>query len=149
MEDAEARLEAALVKYLPGVAAIGRSAIKRLRGRFPACDALVYDNYQALAVSISPDGKTGSAFISVALYPRWVTLFFLHGAGLSDPDGILAGSGAAVRSLRLARAEDLDHPAIRALVDAAEAAAILPDPAREGRLVMKSMSARQRPRRPE
>ena len=79
----------------------------------------------------------------------WVTLFFLHGAGLSDPDGILAGSGAAVRSLRLARAEDLDHPAIRALIDAAEAAAILPDPAREGRLVMKSMSARQRPRRPE
>lgn len=149
MDDAETRLEAALVKYLPGVAAVGRSAIKRLRLRFPACDALIYDNYQALAVSLSPDGKTGNAFISVALYPRWVTLFFLHGARLSDPEGMLTGSGAAVRSLRLARAEDLDHPEIRALIDAAEAAASLPDPAREGRLVMKSVSAQQRPRRPE
>lgn len=149
MDEAEAQLEAFLAKYLPGVAAVGRAAIKRLRARFPACDALVYDNFQALAVSFSPDGRTGSAFISVALYPRWVNLFFLQGAGLSDPEGQLSGSGTAVRHLRLARAEDLDLPAIRALIDAAEAAAPVHGEApREARLVIKSVSARQRPRRP-
>jgi hypothetical protein len=149
MDEPDARLEAFLGKYQPGIAAVGRACVKRMRARLPGCDALVYDNYQALAVGFSPDGKTGSAFISVALYPRWVSLFFLQGAALSDPERLLQGSGTAVRHVRLARAEDLDLPAIRALIDAAEAAASpLIDPARQGQLVIRSVSARQRPRRP-
>ena len=149
MDQAEAQLEAFLVKYLPPVAALGRAAIKRLRVRFPTCDALVYDNFQALAVGFSPNGKTKPAFVSVALYPRWVNLFFLQGAGLPDPEGLLSGSGAVVRHLRLARAEELDAPAIRVLLALAEAAAKPPvDPGRTGQLIVKSVSAKQRPRRP-
>ena len=123
MDQAEAQLEAFLIKYQPPVAALGRAAIKRLRVRFPTCDALVYDNFQALAVGFSPNGKTRPAFVSVALYPRWVNLFFLQGAGLPDPEGLLSGSGSIVRHLRLTRAEELDAPAIRALLALAEAAA--------------------------
>ena len=120
-----------------------------MRARFPCCDVLVYDNYQALAVGFSPDGKTGSAFLSVALYPRWVNLFFLQGVGLRDPEGLLKGAGSIVRHLRLVHAEDLDLPAIRALIGAAEAAASPPlSPQRTGLLVIKSVSANQRPRRP-
>ncbi len=150
MDQAEAQLEAFLVRYLPPVAALGRAAVKRLRLRFPSCDVLVYDNHQALAIGFSPDGQTKSGFISVALYPRWVNLFFLQGAGLHDPDRLLSGAGPIVRQLRLARAEALDAPAIRALIAQAEAAAQPPiDPARSGQLVIKSVSARQRSRRPE
>ena len=149
MDPAEAQLESFLGKYLPNVAALGRAAIKRLRVRFPACDVLVYDNYQALAIGYSPDGKTKSAFMSVALYPRWVNLFFLQGAGLRDPHGLLKGSGSTVRHIRLERAEDLDLPAIRALILAAEASASPAlDPQRTGQLMIKSISAKQRPRRP-
>ena len=149
MDQAEAQLEAFLVKYLPPVAALGRAATKRLRVRFPTCDALVYDNFQALAVGFSTNGKTRPAFVSVALYPRWVNLFFLQGAGLPDPERLLQGSGSIVRHIRLARAEDLDAPAIRALLALAEAAAEPPvDPSRRGQLVIKSISAKQRPRRP-
>ena len=149
MEQAEAQLESFLGKYLPGVAALGRAAIKRLRVRFPACDVLVYDNYQALAVGFSPNGKTKSAFMSVALYPRWVNLFFLQGAGLHDPQGLLKGTGSTVRHIRLERAEDLDLPPIRALIAAAEASASPAiDPQWIGVLVIKSVSAKQRPRRP-
>lgn len=149
MEQAEAQLEAFLASYLPAVAALGRAAIKRLRVRFPSCDVLVYDNYQALAVGFSPDGKTRSAFMSVALYPRWVNLFFLQGVGLPGPKGLLKGSGTTVRHIRLERAEDLDLPSIRALIAQAEANTVpLLDPQRNGLLVIKSISANQRPRRP-
>ena len=150
MDQAEAQLEQFLTRYLPPVAAIGRGAVKRLRVRFPSCDALIYDNFQALAVGFSPNGKTKAAFVSVALYPRWVNLFFLQGAGLPDPEGLLTGSGSIVRHLRLARAEELDAPTIRSLLALAEAAAQPPlDPARTGQLVIKSVSANQRPRRPD
>lgn len=149
MDGAEAQLETFLVRYLPAVAGLGRAAIGKLRHRLPGCDALVYDNYQALAVGFSPDGKTGSAFLSVALYPRWVSLFFLQGAALADPDGLLTGSGSTVRHLRLTRAEDLDAPPVRALIQAAMAAAKVPyQPQRGGQLVIKSVSAKQKPRRP-
>ncbi len=149
MDPAEAQLETFLSRYLPAVAALGRAAVKRLRLRLPNCDALVYDNYNALAIGFSPNGKTAGGFVSVALYPRWVNLFFLQGAGLKDPDGLLKGEGAQVRHVRLQHAEDLDLPAIRALLAQAEAQAVPPiDPARKGQLVIKSISANQRPRRP-
>ena len=150
MDQAETQLEVFLTKYLPPVAALGRAAIKRLRVRYPTCDALVYDNFQALAVGFSPNGKTKAAFVSVALYPRWVNLFLLQGAGLRDPEGLLSGSGSTVRHMRLARVEELDSPAIRALLAQAEAGAEPPlDPARVGLLVIRSVSEKQRPRRPE
>lgn len=149
MSSAEAQLETFLVRYLPAVAATGRGAIKWLRARLPGCDVLVYDNFQALAVGFSPDGKTGSGIFSVALYPRWVNFFFLQGAGLTDREGLLQGSGSAVRHIRIERPEDLDQPAIRALIDQALLAAKVPyDPARASQLVIKSISAKQRPRRP-
>ncbi len=150
MDAAEAHLEAFLTRYLPDVAAIGRAAINLLRRRLPGCDVLVYDNYQALAVGFSPDGTTANAFLSVALYPRWVSLFFLQGATLADPDGLLTGSGTTVRHIRLGKAQDLDAPPVRVLIRAATAAAKAPyQPLRPGQLVIKSVSARQRPRRPQ
>ena len=149
MDASEAELEIFVGRYLPAVAAIGRGAVRQLRMRLPGCDVLVYDNYQALAVGFSPDGKTGSAFLSVALYPRWVNLFFLQGARLPDPDGLLQGAGSVVRRVRLAGVGDLDQPHIRGMIDAAIAQAPVPyEAGRQGRLVIKSISAKQRPRRP-
>jgi hypothetical protein len=145
----ETRFETFLARYLPAIAATGRAAVKSLRARLPGCDVLIYDNYNALAAGFSPDGKTGSAILSIALYPRWVSLFFLQGAGLRDPERLLKGSGDTVRHVVLGNANDLDLPAIRTLMDAALAQAKVPyDPARVGQLTIKSVSAKQRPRRP-
>lgn len=148
MSDPEAQLEAFLAKFLPKVASTGRQAVAWMRGRLPQCDALVYDNYNALAIGFSPSGKTGHSFLSIALYPRWVSLFV--SASLDDPLGILKGSGGTVRHVVLAGgAGDLETPAIAALLDQSFARASgLFDPAREGALVIKSVSAKQRARRP-
>jgi len=149
MDQAEAQLEVFLGRYIPGVAAIGRGAVRQLRARLPGCDVLVYDNYQALAVGFSPDGKTGSAFVSVALYPRWVNLFFLQGAQLKDPEGLLQGAGSIVRHMRLGAIGELDAPYVRAMIEAAIAQAPAPyDAERPGQLVIKSVSAKQKARRP-
>ena len=149
MHQAESQLEAFLGRYLPGVAAIGRGAVRHLHARLPGCDALVYDNYQALAVGFSPDGRTGSSMLSIALYPRWVSLFFLQAEGLPDPGELLQGSGSTARHIRLGSVDELDLPPIRALIEAAVMEAKVPyDPARTGQFVIKSVSAKQKPRRP-
>jgi len=149
MKQAEVQFETFLVRYLPKVAGVGRAAVKRLRQRLPGCDVLIYDNYNALAAGFSPNGKTGAAILSIALYPRWTSLFFLQAAGLHDPYALLQGKGTTARHIVLASADDLDTPPIRALIEAAIAGAKVPyDPARAGALVIKSVSENQRPRRP-
>ena len=149
MDDALTQLAAFRAKYLPEVAEQGRLAVAHLQARLPGCDALVYDNYNFMVVGFSPDGKTSHAFLSIAQAPRWATLFFLFGVDLDDPAGLLSGSGSQVRSVRLGSARDLESPGIAELIEQAIARSRTPyDPARTGQLVIKSVSAKQRPRRP-
>jgi hypothetical protein len=148
--DAEDQLERFLGRYTPEIAAIGRDAIARLRARLPEATVLVYDNYNALAVGFAPSEKASQGILSVALYPRGVNFFFLQGHALDDPEKRLKGSGTVVRHIRLQSAADLDEPYVFALIDQALAKAKFPlDPGAKGRLVIKSVSAKQRPRRPD
>lgn len=150
MDEPEDQLELFLGRYTPEVAAIGRDAVARLRKRLPKATVLVYDNYNALAVGFAPSEKASQAILSVALYPRWVNFFFLHGHVLDDPEKRLKGSGTVVRHITLQSADDLDDAYVSALIDQALAKAKVPlDPSARGRLIIKSVSARQRPRRPE
>lgn len=78
-----------------------------------------------------------------------MTLFFLTGASLRDPDHVLKGAGSVVRHLVLAGPADLDRPAVRKLMDEViRRAEPEIDPNAKRRLIIKSISARQRPRRP-
>ncbi|MBC2776327.1 hypothetical protein [Parasphingopyxis marina] len=149
-DDAEQQLAAFLAKYSPEIAEQGRAAVDRLAVRLPWADRLVYDNYNALAVGFGPGERPSDAIFSIALFPKWVTLFFLKGAALPDPDGLLEGKGSTVRSIRLIDgAPDLERPDVQAMIDLALASEGQPaDPVRKGRLVIKSISAKQRPRKP-
>jgi hypothetical protein len=103
----ESQIAVLLGKYTPEIEAQLRHARARLRAKFPRGHELVYDNYNALVFAISPSERTSEAFVSVAGYPKWVTLFFLHGARLDDPTGLLEGEGAQVRSIRLQHPVDI------------------------------------------
>jgi hypothetical protein len=145
----EAQLKAFADRFDPAIAAQGLAAIDRLRALAPGAVEIVYDNYNALAVGFGPSEKASEAIVSIAFYPRWVTLFFLQGAKLDDPAGLLAGEGVRVRSFRLSRPEDLDRPDVQALIaQALERAQVPVDPSSPRRLAIRSVSARQRPRRP-
>jgi hypothetical protein len=146
---AHAQLEAFIDPYAPEVAALARDAFGRLRARLPGAKVLVYDNYNALAIGFGATGRTGEAFLSLALFPRWVSLFFLQGASLPDPRGVLRGGGRVARHVVLKSAADVDEAAIVELIDAAVAAS--PEPLGAdgpGEIIIRSVSARQRPRRP-
>ncbi len=151
MTDAEVerRIAAFVDRFTPAVAAQLRDARRRLRARFPRGVEMVFDNYNALVFGFGPTDRSRDSFISIAGYPRWVTLFFLDGAGLDDPAGLLEGAGKQVRGIRLTSPADLDAPAVAALIAQAlrphhDALAAAPPLA----TVVKMEAARQRPRRP-
>lgn len=120
-----------------------------MRKRLPGAVEMVYDNYNALVIGFGQTDRASDAVFSIALYPRYVTLFFLFGAEVDDPDGLLQGSGPRVRSIRLARASDLDRPAIvQLMARAIEAEGQQFDQKTARRLIIKSVSRKQRARRP-
>jgi hypothetical protein len=136
-----------LAKYSPEIAALAHAVLRKMRERLPGAVELVYDNYNALVVGFGPTERASDAVFSIALYPRWINLFFLHGVGLPDPKRLLKGNGKVVRHVVLNEAEDLDDPAIRELMARALDRSKLPL-TRPGRMVIKSVSAKQRSRRP-
>jgi hypothetical protein len=142
-------LAGCIARYTPAVGALARAALRTMRARLPGAVELVYDNYNGLAIGFGPTERTSDLIFSITLYPRWVSLFFVHGAGLPDPEKRLEGSGTRIRHVVLENARTLDEPAVRALVDHAVARARTPiDATRRGRIVIKSVSSTQRRRRP-
>ena len=146
MQAPERQLSAFIGKYSLEMQRTVRAARKKMRGLFPKAVELVYDNYNALVIGYGPTDRASDALCSIAVYPKWVTLFFLRGAEMQDPDGILKGGGKVVRQIRLSDASDLDRPAIRRLIS--QAIGMADVPFTKHVLVIKSVSAKQRPRRP-
>jgi hypothetical protein len=149
-KDPEEQLASFLEKFLPDVAAQAEAIRNVMRRRYPTANELVYDNYNALAIGFGPSERTGEVIFSVAVYPRWVSLFFFQGKALPDPERRLQGSGNQARHIRIDSLDVFDDPAVQTLMEDAVARAAVPfDPHNRHQLIIKSVSARQRPRRPD
>lgn len=149
MADAERQLASFLEKYTPEIGRLARAVRSRMRELYPTAIELVYDNYNALAIGYAPSEKTSEGIFSIALFPRWVSLFFLQASGLPDPEKRLKGSGNVAKHVVLPSVEALDDPALRRLMAEAITRAVVPFPPKgDHRLIIKSVSAKQRPRRP-
>ena len=145
----EKQLAGFIAKFTPGTAALIRSARKKMRSRLPQALELVYDNYNFFVIGYGPSERASEAIFSLAAYAKGVNLCFLQGAGLPDPQGLLRGSGNVVRNIRLESAATLDRAEVRALMQAALERAKSPiDSTGVHQLIIKSVSAKQRPRRP-
>ena len=145
----ERQLAGFIAKFTPETARLIRGARKKMRSLIPHALELVYDNYNFFVIGYGPSERASEAIFSLAAQAKGVSLCFLQGAGLPDPNGILRGTGNVVRSIRLESAASLDQPEIRQLMKTALARAKVPLNRRgEHALLIKSVSAKQRPRRP-
>ena len=119
-----------------------------MRKRLPTALELVYDNYNFLAIGYSSTERASDCVVSLACGANGVSLSFYYGAKLPDPDGVLLGSGNQNRFVRLESARTLAEPAVERLLAAALAQAKTPMPeSGKIRTIVKSISAKQRPRR--
>jgi hypothetical protein len=146
----KAQLDGFLAKFTPEIEKRARAALKIMRARYPTANQMVYDNYNFMVVGFAPSARPSEAIFSLALYARGVGLCFLqNGPKIPDPEKLLQGNGNQVRHVKLQSAEDLERPAVKALMSEAVSLAKVPFPKTgRGTLVIRSISAKQRPRRP-
>jgi len=141
------QLDAFLAKYTPALAKTAKAMIRKMRKRLPDAVEMVYDNWNGLVVGFSPTDRVSDAVISLLMCPKHVDLFFLDGKDLPDPQKLLQGNGNRVRHIKMYAASDLDVPAVQKLITLAIDRSGEPF-AGPRKLVIKSVSPKQRPRRP-
>jgi hypothetical protein len=118
-----------------------------VRRRLPTANELVWDNYNFFVIGYSPTERPTDAILSIAARANGVGLCFIHGASLPDPKGLLLGSGRQTRFIRVDSASQLLHPDVEKLIRAAISRASKPLlSSGRGTLVIRSISAKQRPR---
>jgi hypothetical protein len=141
-----AQLAAFLSRLPPGIVALAKRCLPKLRRAFPGSTQVVYDYSHSVVVAFSMSERGYEAIVAIAIYPGWVRLYF--DKSLPDPKGLLEGSGGKVRFVTLEAASDLDRGDIHALVKAAIKHSGVKFPrTRSTRMVIKSGSKKRRPKR--
>ncbi len=149
MPTAEEQLAVFISRYLPEIADQFEQAHLRVRALLPGAVEMVYDNYNALVIGFSPNTLPSHAILSIASYPRYVTLFIMGGESIPDPTGRLEGTAKTVRGIRLSGPETLDEPDVVAIINWAVEKSVSPfETEQPNRLIIQSISAKQRPRLP-
>jgi len=144
----EQQLEGFISKFDPKNAALIRSARKALRKSLPAANELVYDNYNFFVIGYCSTERPSDCIVSIAAAANGVGLSFYYGAKLPDPHKLLLGSGTQNRFIRIESVATLARPEVEELIAAAVAQAKTPLSASgRGKLIIRSISEKQRPRR--
>jgi hypothetical protein len=146
-KDAETQLDGFIAKFSAEHQRVIRDVRKSLRRRFKGAFELAYDNYNFFVIGYSPSARPSDSIVSLVAGSNGVGLCFIHGAKLPDPQGVLRGGGRQTRFVHLDSAATLKQPEIETLVAEAIARARVPlVEGAEGTLVIRSVSAAQRPR---
>ena len=144
----EAQLRSFIEKFDPKDQKLIRSVRSAVRKRLPTANELVWDNYNFFVIGYSPTERPTDSIVSIAARANGVGLCFIHGAQLPDPKKLLLGSGKQTRFIRVEAASQLAHPDVEALIAAAIDQARTPLRGNgRGRLIVRSVATKQRPRR--
>jgi hypothetical protein len=145
---AEKQVRTFIAKFEAKRQTLIRAVRKALRQRFPTAYELAYDNYNFFVLGYGPTERPSDCIVSMAAGANGVGLCFIRGASLPDPDKILLGSGNQTRFIRIESAAVLARPEVEAMIAAAAALAKTPMRTTGGvKLIIRSVSAKQRPRR--
>ena len=101
----------------PDVRALALAARETVRKAVPRATEKVHPGWHIIAFHV---GKRGQ-FCAVSPLKDRVNLYFMHGVGLPDPRGLLAGTGKGMRHIRITSLIQLRSAGVKALIKSAAA----------------------------
>ena len=100
------------------VEALARGAQALIQEVMPEVVIVSWPTQRIIGYGVGPK-KMSEQFCYIAVLKERINLGFYYGADLSDPENLLEGTGAAMRHIKIRKLEQLDDPAVKALVEAA------------------------------
>ncbi|HWA76743.1 MAG TPA: hypothetical protein VG937_30630 [Polyangiaceae bacterium] len=138
-----------IAKFDPKQQRLIRRLRRAMRRRVTAANELAYDSYNFLVIAYCPSEKVSESYFSLGANAHGVSLFFgYNGSKLDDPEKLLQGRGQLNRFVRLRSSKDLATPGVQALIlQAIELSPVASKAQARGVLLIRGVSAKQRPRR--
>jgi hypothetical protein len=102
----------------PEIAAIGAALRRLIEEIHPDAMEVARPGEQSVAYGLGPK-KMSEAYAYLMPQARWLNLGFYHGSEVPDPAGLLEGTGARLRHVKLPTMEAAMRPEVRALIEAA------------------------------
>ena len=150
MSKAETQLASFVTKFDEPNQALIWGLRAALRNRLPDCAELVWDNYNFFVIGYSPTEQPSDYIVSIAASANGASLSFNNGAELADPERVLQGSSKVNRFIRLPTVDVLAEGPVDRMIERACDQSAVPRPwSGGGKLIIRSVSAKQRPRRRE
>jgi hypothetical protein len=138
-----AQLTAIIDARPPDMAKLTKAVLAKVRERIPGSIEMVYDKKNSLVIGFCSAERASNVINSIAVYSKWINLYFFEGDTLPDPEGLLQGTGSMVRSIRVTDAAELDRPAVKALMAEARKCAEPPlDPNAKRKVLLKQSTRR-------
>ena len=138
-----AQLTAIIDSRPPAMAKLTKAVLAKVRERLPGSIEMVYDKKNSLVIGFCSAERASNVINSIAVYSKWINLYFFEGDTLPDPEGLLQGAGSMVRSIRVSDAAELDRPAVKALMAEARKCAEPPlDPKAKRKVLLKQSTRR-------
>jgi len=127
----------------PDMAKLTKAVLAKVRERIPGAVEMVYDKKNSLVIGFCAAERASNVINSIAVYSKWINLYFFEGDTLPDPEGLLQGTGSMVRSIRVTDAAELDLPAVKALMaEARKCAEPALDPKATRKILLKQATRR-------
>jgi hypothetical protein len=108
-----------LARYPPAVRDLAHQVRALLRSELPDANEIVYLSHSNIIFTLGRSMGEGIAYL--APFKGHVNLGLMYGASLPDPEKLLEGTGKNMRHIKVREAEQLQIPALRALIRAAAA----------------------------
>lgn len=146
MIDARNQLDGFIAKFSSANQSLIHEARTALRRLLPGTNELVYDNYNFFVIGYCPTERPSDCIVSIAASAKGVAISFYRGAELIDSKNILLGSGNQNRYIRFTSLAVLDDQRIVELIAQAASLGHAVDRTSESKLIVRSVSAKQRTR---
>jgi hypothetical protein len=105
-------------KAAPEVEALARQAQSLIKAVMPDVVIVAWPTQNIIGYGVGPK-KMSEHFCYIAVFKARINLGFYYGADLPDPGNLLEGTGKAMRHIKISEPEQLDNPAVLALIQVA------------------------------
>ena len=111
----KSELDTIIAKQRPEMVKLVKAVLAKLRPRFPGAVEMVYDKKRGMVLGFCADHRASNVINSIVVYSKWINLFFSKAIRCPIPKACCRARHH-VRHIRLTSADDLDRPAIKALM---------------------------------
>lgn len=112
----DSEVEELLGTHTPPVRELTVELLELVRTLVPKARKKVHLGWKNVVYSF--DGKMKAAFCAIVPHKAHVNVQLMKGVELSDPDGLLQGTGKAARHVKIRTPEDVETDGLKALIKA-------------------------------